>query len=384
MRMEPEEGGSKLVNGKYREFLLHVYTESHHHLREQTTKRDQVIAFYVAVLAFLLSSYGNISAHYSLTVQDAVMITVIALGVICYLNIVRLRSWQLQYSQCCSTVGKLMVADTPIDSYDDVVRFIRENNTHEPPKSTLRGLLSGVENMVVAGFAVTAWLPALFWFSLLARQIRQPAGAFVAEAVAFSAGYFFFEIWFFYKTVRDAYRYNTWITNFEGVRPPAPARLESRYLLSEKNGDILTVSQKTGGVVILPMTGSRKILFVRNKRERIGRTVPELPRGFMEKGETAEAAARRELREELHCTAKVFYTIGKLHTDSGFIADNISVIAAFRVNTDSVRLQKSEHILAYGAVTGAELLGMIRKNEITDNFTLSAVSLAISKGIISG
>jgi ADP-ribose pyrophosphatase len=58
------------------------------------------------------------------------------------------------------------------------------------------------------------------------------------------------------------------------------------------------VIEHPGSVAILPITTTGEILLVRQYRYAVGREMLEIPAGLLEPGESPEAAARRELREE--------------------------------------------------------------------------------------
>jgi ADP-ribose pyrophosphatase len=53
-----------------------------------------------------------------------------------------------------------------------------------------------------------------------------------------------------------------------------------------------------GAVTLVPMVDAEHVCLVRNERYAIGRTLLEMPAGTIDEGESADAAAMRELREE--------------------------------------------------------------------------------------
>jgi ADP-ribose pyrophosphatase len=73
-----------------------------------------------------------------------------------------------------------------------------------------------------------------------------------------------------------------------------------------------------GAVVIMPMDGEGRILWVRQHRWPAQRALLELPAGTLEKGETPEGTARRELPEETGFAAKTWTSLGGFFSAPGF------------------------------------------------------------------
>ncbi len=73
-----------------------------------------------------------------------------------------------------------------------------------------------------------------------------------------------------------------------------------------------------GIVVIVPVTDDNNVLLIRQFRPPVNGCVVEFPAGLNDKGETLEAAARRELIEETGYSAKemVFLTDGPMSSGS--------------------------------------------------------------------
>lgn len=65
-------------------------------------------------------------------------------------------------------------------------------------------------------------------------------------------------------------------------------------------------------VLILPINTEGKVVLVRQYRQSIKKDTLEFPAGFIEKGESAEQAARRELLEETGYIAAQMKPLGRL------------------------------------------------------------------------
>ena len=63
------------------------------------------------------------------------------------------------------------------------------------------------------------------------------------------------------------------------------------------------IIEHNGGAVLAAVTSEGKLVMVRQYRKPAGRVMLEVPAGKIDLGESAEAAAKRELKEETGYTA---------------------------------------------------------------------------------
>ena len=80
-----------------------------------------------------------------------------------------------------------------------------------------------------------------------------------------------------------------------------------------------TVEETSAGGLILDRSGSPKAALIA-RRDRRGRLIWSLPKGHLERGETAEDAAIREVHEETGISGKVLAPLGTI--DFWFMADS--------------------------------------------------------------
>ncbi|GGN06229.1 ADP-ribose pyrophosphatase [Thermus composti] len=101
-----------------------------------------------------------------------------------------------------------------------------------------------------------------------------------------------------------------------------PVRLV-RERLRTHTGKELTYIYRPGPVAasfVLPVTGKRTALLIRQYRHPTGKFLLEVPAGKVDPGETPEGAARRELLEEVGARAEEVIPLPPFHPQPSFTA----------------------------------------------------------------
>ena len=115
-------------------------------------------------------------------------------------------------------------------------------------------------------------------------------------------------------------------------------------------------------------------------RYTVNRHSWEIPRGGIEPGQTAEQAARAELREEIDAVAETLVSLGEVYGSTALISGAVALYLA-RISQPG-RSPIHEGIAGYAEVTIGDLERMISDGEITDSCTLAAVLKARLAGLI--
>ena len=164
---------------------------------------------------------------------------------------------------------------------------------------------------------------------------------------------------------------------------PLGALYESAYhyllvdLVQMSDGSLLRyerfVQRAAGrGVVVVPESDAG-IVLLQQERPSAGGVFWGFPRGFGEDGLSAHENARKELTEELACTAWDFVELGSFVADSGVTGDRV---VAFSCSVSDVAPKTGyEGTLAWRAVPYEELRGMVQAGAIDDGMTLAALRL---------
>lgn len=134
---------------------------------------------------------------------------------------------------------------------------------------------------------------------------------------------------------------------------------------------------KNKGVLIVPVTADGEYCLVSIFRHAAAEWLLEFPRGFVEHGEEFEAAARRELREELAAEAGNVRYLGWFYTDTAHMENEMHVFQADVAGSGGAQGattagQRLESIRRVACVGEEALQEMVAKSEIKDPYTISA------------
>ena len=132
------------------------------------------------------------------------------------------------------------------------------------------------------------------------------------------------------------------------------------------------------GAALLGLCGG-EIVLLRHFRHATRSWHWEIPRGFADAaGETGETTAAREGEEELGAAPTGLRYLGRVHTDTGITPAAVEIYLAEL--PELCVPEAAEGIDEVRTVTLAEFDDLVLAGEITDSFTLAAVSLARLRG----
>jgi len=127
-----------------------------------------------------------------------------------------------------------------------------------------------------------------------------------------------------------------------------------------------------GSVVLLPVLPGERILLVRQYRHAAGEALWELPAGRIERGESAVAAARRELREETGYAARRYRRLVEFYPTPGFVSERMLVYEARGLRPGAALPETDERIAAQ-AFALAEIERWIRGGRVRDGKTIAGI-----------
>jgi ADP-ribose pyrophosphatase len=137
----------------------------------------------------------------------------------------------------------------------------------------------------------------------------------------------------------------------------------------------LDIVEHVGAVTILPLDEEGQVHFVRQYRHAAGQELLELPAGALEPGESPEACARREIREEIGMAAEKIQKIGEFFLAPGYSTEYMHVFLATGLRRDPLPGDPDE-FLSVEIYPVIEVLRMVAGGEIQDAKTLAALLVA--------
>lgn len=129
------------------------------------------------------------------------------------------------------------------------------------------------------------------------------------------------------------------------------------------------VIRHNGSAVVLAADEKDRVLLVRQYRLPVGKQLWELPAGKIDDGETALAAARRELIEETGLRAKRWRKLVTFQPTPGFLDEKTSVYLATGLTQGDAQPMEDERIVTRWFAK-KELRRMIADNTVVDAKTM--------------
>lgn len=134
------------------------------------------------------------------------------------------------------------------------------------------------------------------------------------------------------------------------------------------------IVEHLGSVAILPLIGNNQILFVQQYRKPIEKILLEIPAGRVEKGESLEDCAKRELAEEIGYKAEHLEELASVYLAPGYSSEIIHIFQAKKLKKSRPNPDEDE-IIKVVTLNKQEALDRIINGEIKDSKTIIAILL---------
>jgi ADP-ribose pyrophosphatase len=141
----------------------------------------------------------------------------------------------------------------------------------------------------------------------------------------------------------------------------------------------LEMIRHSGASAIIPILETRgeedRVLLIRQYRYAANGFLYEVPAGRLDPGETPEACAHRELKEETGYSASTLTPLSTIFTTPGFTDERIHLFIARGLAAGEPALE-SDEVLDVHPTTLSRAVQMIDEGLITDGKTIVALLLA--------
>lgn len=139
------------------------------------------------------------------------------------------------------------------------------------------------------------------------------------------------------------------------------------------------VVRHRGSAAVLAVDEGGRMMLVRQYRYPVDQELWELPAGLIDRGETAEQGARRELEEEVGLQAREVAPLCVFYSTPGFCDEVMNVFRATGLTTVPARPEADERLEARW-FDPAEARQLIDRGELRDAKTLVALLLEERRG----
>jgi ADP-ribose pyrophosphatase len=136
-----------------------------------------------------------------------------------------------------------------------------------------------------------------------------------------------------------------------------------------------SVARHPGAVALVALDEQGRWVLVRQYRHPAQRWLLEIPAGTLEVGESPEATAARELREETGFAAAHIERLGGTWMAPGFCTEYITYFLATGLTSDPLPQDADESLSEPRFLTLDEVRAAVRSGEIEDAKTLVAMQL---------
>ena len=130
-----------------------------------------------------------------------------------------------------------------------------------------------------------------------------------------------------------------------------------------------------------PAGDDPQVLLIRQYRYAAERYLYEIPAGRLDPGETPDACARRELREETGCVAARVEHLTTMYTTPGFTDERIHLFMAVGL-TRGEDAREADEFIEIEPMSLSRALSLVERGEIQDGKT--AVGLLYAAGFRAG
>lgn len=143
------------------------------------------------------------------------------------------------------------------------------------------------------------------------------------------------------------------------------------------NKSVREVAVHPGGALIAAVTNDNKFILVSQFRYPLQKELLELPAGKLDKNESPQDCALRELEEETGYSANSIKKIGEIYTTPGYSTEKLHLFLAKDLKEGNHNREEGEYGMKVFEFTANKVEMKIENGEITDSKTITGFHLAL-------
>ncbi|TET32487.1 MAG: NUDIX hydrolase [Planctomycetota bacterium] len=147
-----------------------------------------------------------------------------------------------------------------------------------------------------------------------------------------------------------------------------------KVTLPNERDAVREVVRSPAAIAVVAFVDEENIVLLRQFRYPVGKWIYEIPAGTLEKGESPEVCAVRELEEETGYRAQSVKLLTRFYTSPGFCDEEMFVYLAEKLTFTSPKPEDNECLEAEKVPLG-KAIEMIKDGKITDGKTIAALGL---------
>jgi len=132
------------------------------------------------------------------------------------------------------------------------------------------------------------------------------------------------------------------------------------------------VLESSDWVNVIPLTRQEEVILIRQYRHGIREVTLEIPGGIVEKGDSPQDTARKELREETGYSASEMLLIGTVYPNPAFLNNRCHTYLARDVSRTGKQDQDAKEDIEIVIKPLEDIPGLIRTGEIRHSLVLAA------------
>lgn len=152
--------------------------------------------------------------------------------------------------------------------------------------------------------------------------------------------------------------------------------VRSHFRLANGKEPIFDLVKHPGAVTILPVDEQGRIWFVRQFRIGAEKDLLEIPAGLLEKDESPEVSAAREVQEEIGMAPKKLKKLGEFFMVPGYSTEKLTAYLATGLFASPLPTDEFE-LLEKVPLPIQQVFEMVHAGEIQDGKTLASLLLAL-------